>query len=227
MSRARKHENGHGTASRILAAAENHFAAEGFKGARTDEIASTARANKAMLYYYFGDKRKLHRAVLENLLGRLNQVIEDVAKSTVPAPERLAKFLDGYFEFIASHPNWPRLVQREAMASTAEFEWMLREFLRPYMETLGKILESGIQAGKFRRVDTRHAVFSMIGMINFYFIAAKRHPGLIGGDLLSPKAMEQRKKALQDLLMHGLLKSHASEISHKVSYPGKNRSRQR
>ena len=50
-------------ARRILAAAEQHFAHQGLAGARTEEIATDAHANKAMLYYYFGDKRRLHRAV--------------------------------------------------------------------------------------------------------------------------------------------------------------------
>ena len=61
------------TAQRILAAAETHFAAQGMAGARTEEIASAAHANKAMLYYYFGDKRRLHRAVLENLFRQLGE----------------------------------------------------------------------------------------------------------------------------------------------------------
>lgn len=214
MANARKHGHSRDTAARILAAAENHFAAEGFKGARTDEIAASARANKAMLYYYFGDKRKLHRAVLEALLASLKKVIDDAMASKTPAPQRLGRFLDGYFDFIASHPNWPRLVQREAMASSAEFEWMLREFLTPYMRTLGEILDSGIKAGKFRRLDTRHAVFSLIGMINFYFIAAQRHPGLMGADLMSAKALRERKNALSDLLMHGLLKNESASQAH-------------
>jgi TetR/AcrR family transcriptional regulator len=55
------------TARRILAAAERQFAAQGLAGARTDEIAAAAHANKAMLYYYFGNKRSLHRAVLDFL----------------------------------------------------------------------------------------------------------------------------------------------------------------
>ena len=50
---------------------KQHFAAQGLAGARTEEIATAAHANKAMLYYYFGDKRHLHRAVLENLFRQL------------------------------------------------------------------------------------------------------------------------------------------------------------
>ena len=53
MRRGRKRVENPETARRILAAAENHFAAQGLAGARTDEIAAAAHANKAMLFYYF------------------------------------------------------------------------------------------------------------------------------------------------------------------------------
>ncbi|MFZ0617720.1 MAG: helix-turn-helix domain-containing protein, partial [Candidatus Acidiferrales bacterium] len=62
MRRGRKKVENPATARRILAAAEDHFAARGIAGARTEEIATAAHANKAMLYYYFGNKRQLHRA---------------------------------------------------------------------------------------------------------------------------------------------------------------------
>ena len=54
MKRGRKPAKNPEIARRILAAAENQFAAQGLAGARTDEIASAARASKAMLDYYFG-----------------------------------------------------------------------------------------------------------------------------------------------------------------------------
>lgn len=71
MRRGRRKVENPATARRILAAAERHFAAEGMAGARTDEIAADAHANKAMLYYYFGNERRLHRAVLEHLFRQL------------------------------------------------------------------------------------------------------------------------------------------------------------
>lgn len=62
MKRGRKKVENPATAKRILAAAEEHFAAQGMEGARTQQIAAAAHANKAMLYYYFGNKQRLHRA---------------------------------------------------------------------------------------------------------------------------------------------------------------------
>src|SRR5271154_2373180 len=154
MSRHKTSTGESATARRILVAAEHHFAAQGMAGARTDEIASAARANKAMLYYYFGDKRRLHRAVLENLFRQLREGVYAPAARSGKAPKmRLLEFITSYFDFLASHPNYPRLVQREAMEATKDFEWIVQEHLRPSHNRLVRTIEDGIRAGEFRPVD--------------------------------------------------------------------------
>src|SRR2546430_16469772 len=67
-----------GTRKRILAAALQEFSAKGIDGARVDAIAERAGTNKRMLYYYFGSKDALFRAVLAQRL----------AERAPPAPER-------------------------------------------------------------------------------------------------------------------------------------------
>jgi AcrR family transcriptional regulator len=52
---------------KILDAAEAEFAHRGFEGARIDTIAQAAGVNKALIYYYFKNKR----ALLEELIQRL------------------------------------------------------------------------------------------------------------------------------------------------------------
>src|SRR6202167_5328205 len=154
MRRGRRKVENPATARRILDAAERHFAAQGLAGARTEEIAAEAHANKAMLYYYFGDKRRLHRAVLENLFRQLRAgVYAPAARSTQSPHKRLLEFISSYFDFLASHPNYPRLVQREAMEATKDFEWIVQEHLRPSHNSLVRTLEEGIRQGEFRSVD--------------------------------------------------------------------------
>ena len=53
-------------ARRILAAATVEFARKGLGGARVDEIAARSKANKRMIYHYFGSKEQLFTAVLED-----------------------------------------------------------------------------------------------------------------------------------------------------------------
>jgi TetR/AcrR family transcriptional regulator len=196
------------TARRILAAAEYQFAAQGMAGARTEEIALAARANKAMLYYYFGDKRRLHRAVLENLFRQLRAGVYAPAGSSPPSPrKRLIEFITSYFDFLASHPNYPRLVQREAMEATKDFQWIVREHLRPSHNRLVRTLEEGIRAGEFRNIDTHQTAFTIMGMTTSYFAAAPILSQVAGHNLMAPKALMARKRALLDFLNHGLLRS--------------------
>jgi TetR/AcrR family transcriptional regulator len=204
MSRGRRKIENPATARRILAAAEQVFAAEGMAGARTDEIAAAAHANKAMLYYYFGNKRRLHRVVLENLLRQLHSRSTLAPEKGSSARERLRTFVEGYFDFLATHPNYPRLVQREAMEARRNFGWIVRRYLRPFHNQLVRTIEEGIAAGEFRRVDPDHTTLSILGMTTSYFAAAPILSEIVGRDLLTPKSVEARKQALLDFLDHGL-----------------------
>src|SRR6516162_6138949 len=104
------------TRAAILKSALQEFAREGIAGARTDEIARRARVNKALLYYYFGDKEGLYAAALEQvfsgLAGRVTAVLDHAELSP---RERLLNYVQAHFDYIASAPLYPRLVQREFM----------------------------------------------------------------------------------------------------------------
>jgi TetR/AcrR family transcriptional regulator len=192
------------TARRILAAAERHFAAQGMAGARTDEIAADAHANKAMLYYYFGNKRRLHRAVLENLFRQLSKVVYAPPAPDAPPRDRLRAWVNGYFDFLVTHPNYPRLVQREAMDATPKIEWIARDYFQPFFKHLTGLIADGISAGEFREVDPRQTAFTMLGATAFYFASAPVMRSIVGHDLLAANALEARRLALLDFIEHAL-----------------------
>jgi TetR/AcrR family transcriptional regulator len=204
MKRGRRKIENPEIARRILAAAEKHFAEEGMAGARTDEIAAEARANKAMLYYYFGNKESLHQAVLENLFRQLFNGSNGTNKDSSSAVERLRHFVSGYFDFLVAHPNYPRLMQREAMNASANFRRIAREYMRPFHERLVKTIRDGIKAGEIRQVDADNTAFSILHMTTGYFAAAPIMSKVVGRNLLTPQAVEARKRALFDFMEHGL-----------------------
>ena len=196
------------TARRILAAAERHFAAQGMAGARTDEIAADAHANKAMLYYYFGNKRRLHRAVLENLFRQLSKVVYSPPAPDAPPRDRLRAWVNGYFDFLVTHPNYPRLVQREAMDATPKIEWIARDYFQPFFKHLTGLIADGVSAGEFREVDPRQTAFTMLGATAFYFASAPVMRSIVGHDLLAANALEARRLALLDFIEHALYSEH-------------------
>jgi len=178
-------------------------------GARTDQIAAAAHANKAMLYYYFGSKRRLHRAVLENLFRQLRAGVYAPAKEGTSPREHLRSFVLGYFEFLATHPNYPRLVQREAMEKTRNFDWIVRQYLRPFHNQLVHTIEQAVRAGELRNVNPHHAAFTIVGMITSYFAAAPILSEVVGRNLLAPNAVRERREAVLDFIDHGLMPAPA------------------
>lgn len=193
------------TAGRILAAAEQSFSEQGLAGARTEGIAGRAGVNKALLYYYFGSKRELYRSVLHQLLDEFRRTI-DPADSPLSSPrERLVSFVNRYFDFLASHPNFPRLIQREIMESHGEMDCILRDYYRPVLSGVVGLIESGIRRGEFRRVDARQASLTLMGATTSYF-AAPLWGRFLGRDLLRPAALEARRRALVDFLRYGLFR---------------------
>jgi TetR/AcrR family transcriptional regulator len=205
MKRGRPRAKNPETARRILAAAEQIFAQRGLAGARTDEIAAAAHANKAMLYYYYGNKQRLYHAVIENLFSQLRNSI-GAARPTNGSPRgHLVAYVNGYFDFVSTHPNYPRIVQREVMESGPQLHWIVQQYFRPFHRRLCRAIEEGIAAGEFQAVDPHHTVFSIIAITVFYFAAAPVLSEVLGRDAL-PQAVAARKRAILDFLKRGLFR---------------------
>ena len=58
------------TEEKILDAAKEVFMKYGLYGARMQDIADTAKINKALLHYYFRNKEKLFDKVFEGALAK-------------------------------------------------------------------------------------------------------------------------------------------------------------
>ncbi|MGW7514823.1 TetR family transcriptional regulator [Streptomyces sp. NPDC054796] len=96
------------TKARIFAAATAEFAAYGIAGARIDRIAREARANKQLIYAYFGNKSELFALVLEHRL------IELAADIPVDA-EDPGGWIDRLLDYHAAHPELARLMLWEGL----------------------------------------------------------------------------------------------------------------
>lgn len=207
MHRGRKKIENPETAQRILCAAERIFADRGLAGARTEEIARAARVNKAMLYYYFDSKERLHRAVFENLFSHAIRLVQEEMPPNASARQVVLAFVDGYFKFRVAYPNYARLMQQLMMESPEEFRRIARQYFRQGYNELTRAVEQGISRGEFHRVNPSHMVLNIIAMIVFYFSGAAAHSVLLGQDALKPEAVAEHKRAVVDLLEHGLFRS--------------------
>src|SRR3954451_14445369 len=103
------------TRQEILDAAIQEFASEGVAGARTDSIAQAAGVNKALLYYYFGDKEALYAATLEAVFSGLAGGLHAILQGPLADGEKILHYALAHFDYIATHREYGRLVQHEMM----------------------------------------------------------------------------------------------------------------
>jgi len=204
---------GHPEESRaaILKAASREFAEHGIAGARTDRIAQTARVNKALLYYYFKDKDTLYAAVLDDSFqGLLQTVLTALSTEGTPRAKILA-YIGSYFDFIAGHPLYPRLVQREMMRAgrgeSPQLQHIVKDYFRPIYERLTEVLAEGIAIGEFRPVDPLHFIPSMVAVIVFYFSSAPVTQAMTNVNPLLPARVAERREAVIDFISAALFRN--------------------
>jgi AcrR family transcriptional regulator len=157
----------------ILEVATQEFADKGLAGARIDEIAEKTESSKRMIYYYFGGKDGLYRAVLERAYAGIRDREAEHnfdAMDAVTALRTLTKFT---FDYHNQHPEFVRLVMNENIlhgAHVSEVEG-IKERSRRVLVTIKTILDRGIAEGVFRDgIDPLSLHLSMSAM-SFYCVS--------------------------------------------------------
>ena len=205
------------TKAAILKAALEEFSNEGATGARTDEIARRAGVNKALLYYYFKDKEGLYAAALEQVFSGLHERVAAVLeRAELPPRERLLLYVRTHFDYIASAPVYPRLVQREFMRSAGRTlspvaGRVMERHGKPLYNRLEKLIDEGIASGDFLRVDPIQTVTSIISTIVFYFISMPAQQFMHAGDPASPERISVRRAAVLDFICAAIFTPAAAQ----------------
>jgi TetR/AcrR family transcriptional regulator len=202
------------TRSAILQAAVQEFAQEGMAGARTDAIAAAAGVNKALLYYYFHDKEALYGAALDYVFGQLRERMMGVLDQDLPPGDKIRAYVAAHFDFIAGHPKYRSLVQREMMRAghgSPHLERIGKRYFQPLFLRLSEVIRAGIASGDFRPVDPMHFIPSMIALVVFYFTSAPVMKAVAGFDPLSPERVAERRAAVLDFVSAALFRRIADE----------------
>lgn len=200
------------TRERIKNAAVEVFIEKGYDGARMQEIATRAEANKAMIHYYFRSKLDLFEAILRETFDEMFREMRQVQ----PLPKDVdPKFLFSqlihlHFGFLVRHPELPKLLAREIHTGNPIVQNILADVMaKVRKELLADILAAirrMIQAKKLRPVDPLQTVWNVVSLSIFFFIAK---PVL---EIGWPEAFQQervllkkRERAIVDLILYGLL----------------------
>ncbi|MGH9459106.1 MAG: TetR/AcrR family transcriptional regulator [Thermoanaerobaculia bacterium] len=137
----------------ILAIAASVFAEHGFAGARIEAIARRAGVNKAMLYYYVGDKRALYLAVIRGVLAVARAELTRVLGRTDDPAERLRAVTRAIAGIADRNPHVPAILLREMGSGGGNLPDDLLAELGSLLRDVASFYRDGAERGVFRAVD--------------------------------------------------------------------------
>lgn len=155
---------------RILSAAIDEFSAHGYAGARIDRISRAAGTVDRMIYYYFGAKEPLYRAVLERVFADLIAAQRNFQMPPDPV-DAMRRLIEHSWDHYVGHPALVRLLMSENLEYARHFEasQTVRESSRSLVDTTRQIVERGQSSGAFRTdVSTEHALLTIMSLGFFY-----------------------------------------------------------
>jgi TetR/AcrR family transcriptional regulator len=166
----RKRRSAGESKERIFAAAAAEFAAHGYAGANMDRVARAARLNKAMIYYHFGSKAALYRAILVDMFDDVGRRVGEVAASDVPPEQKIRGFVGAIADAAEAHPHFPPIWLRELAEGAQHVDAATLEYARGVLEILGRIIREGCRAGVFEPANPLMVHAGIVAPLMFFFV---------------------------------------------------------
>ena len=183
------------TKARILAAAKKEFALLGLAGARVDEIADRAKANKRMIYHYFESKENLFKEVIEAAYFDIRTAEQKLDLDQLPPMEALEKLVRFTWAYYLKNPEFITLVNSENLHKARHLKKseVIHQVSAKFIDMVQNLLDRGIEEGVFRVGVDATQLNITIAAIGYYYLT-NRHTGAVvfERDFMTREALDER-----------------------------------
>lgn len=197
MEKKVKQRDAEDTRRRILHSAKAEFAKNGLGGARVDVISERAKANKRMLYHYFGSKDELFQTVLEQAYLDIRNAEQNLQLDSLEPRQALETLVRFTWSYYLNNPEFITLVNSENLhrARHLKKSEAIRVVSRRFVGMMDKLLERGARAGVFRPGIDPAQLNITIAAIGYYYLTNRFTGSIVfERDLMSPDALDERLK---------------------------------
>lgn len=141
--------------TQIMRAARAVFIDKGFMAARMQDVARRARLSKGALYFYFGSKRDLFYAIVEEEQRVTLSFLELAEQDPRPATIKLLDLGRQYLDYFAGLKSPPRffLLMTEMAIRDEEIRDRVQEIHQHFVNQLAAIIAEGQEQGEFGAID--------------------------------------------------------------------------
>ena len=149
----------------LIEAAASLFAADGFKGTTTRQIAKAAGVSEALLFKYFPTKRALYAAILAGKAHYAELRANIEAAAEIRDDQRLLSLLASYRIKQGVDPTMFRLLLFSALEGHELSDMFFRQHYSVFYDLLATYISRRINDGVFRPVDPLLAARAFFGII--------------------------------------------------------------
>ena len=159
----------HDTRRRLLDAALEVFARDGFRGATIARICRRAGANIAAAHYHFGDKQRLYQAVFEQAERRARSDAPQTPAATGSPAARLHALVASFLRRLLDpgRPAWmAQLLAHELIDPTPALDRLVRRRMRANHDQIAGVIRELAPGASNEAVQL--ATLSVIAQCVFY-----------------------------------------------------------
>lgn len=148
------------TRRRILNAAEEVFAENGYADASVTRITDRAGVAQGTFYLYFGSKLALFEELVQDLNRRVRQAMSEGAKGAATRLEAEREGFRAFFRFTAEHPSLYRIVREAEFVSPNALRLHYTRIVDGYIDGLTQARA----AGEIGDIDPTVAAWALMGV---------------------------------------------------------------
>jgi TetR/AcrR family transcriptional regulator len=189
------------TRDRVLQVAQALFAERGYRGTSLRDIAKRIGIKAPSLLHHFPSKQQLYLAVLDRMFESLEDAANAIAWGRESRQERMRQAIGDTIDFIASRPDFVRIMWKEMADESGVGRQVLKRRLPPLFSIAVNFIFRGQRDGEFRtEVDPLHFMWSLNSITIGYFTTAAMVRRLWNMNLLEPAMIERRKREVIDMV---------------------------
>src|ERR687895_695354 len=192
------------TRDMILAVATRRFADQGYADTSLNDIADEVGIRRPSLLHHFPSKENLYRSVIMLAFTDFYTLVDEAVDEPRQGWPQVERVLVAGFRFFEEHPEFVRLVRREAIQGGPILSEGFAQSLRPLFERAVGFFEREMEADRLRPYDVRQLLLSAYGAMLTYFSDAPLIAALVDGDPLGASALATRQQHVIDLFRNAL-----------------------
>src|SRR6266850_3282226 len=189
----------------IIQAALEVFADRGFAATKLEDVARKAGVTKGTIYLYFANKDALFKALIRETIVPVIAQGEALAQSfTGSARELFERLVREYWQLVGETAlvNIPKLMMAEAANFPQLARFYYEEVVTRGHRLMAGVIERGIKAGEFRRVNVAVATKLAMAPVMHAVIARKAFSACMPEGFNVAKYLDTHI----DLYLHGISK---------------------